>query len=884
VPKFALKKNGLELERRTQSGSFFDVVGRKAAVFGYESRSLEAWVYPLKILDDFKLSFRLRGYSLEIAGEISGPEIEVSIDARPEATIFTYSHAAFTVRQIIFAPVDEPGIIMLLDVESVLPMRITGSFRPRLRLMWPAGLMTPNLGWDEKAHVYSLTEESRRFVGLVGSPRARDVSLMPYQEEPRDAPAEFVIEVPPEMTRSEFIPIVMAGSVSGRDQARATYDRLISRAQELYENNVLYYERLQKETVELSTPDERLNTAFAWAKVGIDKGIATNPYLGTGLVAGFRTSGDSERPGFAWFFGRDALWTSLAITSEGDFASTRAALDFLKKFQRVDGKVPHEISQSASLVPWFTDYPYPSASADATPLYVIAHADYWRASGDLDFIRANWDSITKAYRFSAATDTDNNGLIENSNVGHGWVEGGALHPAHEEIYLEGLWIEASLGMAELAERMNDPELAREARAGAERARKAVEKTYWLPERGFYAFATALPRATPAVAEPGPNREVRQARLGELSKARLIDEDTVLPAVPLWWHELDDGRAQSEIEHLGSGAMEADWGMRILSDSSRLYDPLSYHYGSVWPLFTGWASVAAYRYGRPHTGFQALASNALLTWSNALGYVTELLSGAFNAPFGRSSHHQVWSEAMVVVPVLRGLFGIEVSGGGKELRFAPQLPANWDRVSVSNVAAGRARYDLSLERSAGQERIVIARRERAKSEAASGPEASGLTRIVVAPAFPLDARVRAVTVNHRHGTFSITRSGDVERAEVTIESPAPTVEVVFAYDAGTDVYTQPEELEAGAPSQGLRIIHSRADANALHLTLEGVGERSYSLRVRTGRELGEPNNRGLIIRRLAGQDPELLVTFEGAGDAYVRRELSIPLLERQRESR
>jgi len=160
VPKFALKKNGLELERRTQSGSFFDVVGRKAAVFGYESRSLEAWVYPLKILDDFKLSFRLRGYSLEIAGEISGPEIEVSIDARPEATIFTYSHAAFTVRQIIFAPVDEPGIIMLLDVESVLPMRITGSFRPRLRLMWPAGLMTPNLGWDEKAHVYSLTEES----------------------------------------------------------------------------------------------------------------------------------------------------------------------------------------------------------------------------------------------------------------------------------------------------------------------------------------------------------------------------------------------------------------------------------------------------------------------------------------------------------------------------------------------------------------------------------------------------------------------------------------------------------------------------------------------------------------------------------------------------
>ena len=110
-------------------------------------------------------------------------------------------------------------------------------------------------------------------------------------------------------------------------------------------------------------------------------------------------------------------------------------------------------------------------------------------------------------------------------------------------------------------------------------------------------------------------------------------------------------------------MATDWGHRILSDRSELYDPLSYHYGSVWPLFTGWASVAAYRYGRPHVGYQALMANALLTESGALGYVTELLSGDFNAPFGRSSHHQIWSEAMVVTPLVRGLLGIEPLDGG-----------------------------------------------------------------------------------------------------------------------------------------------------------------------------------------------------------------------------
>src|SRR5205814_9227332 len=120
---------------------------------------------------------------------------------------------------------------------------------------------------------------------------------------------------------------------------------------------------------------------------------------------------------------------------------------------------------------------------------------------------------------------------------------------------------------------------------------------------------------------------------------------------------------------------------ILSNRSALYDPLSYHYGSVWPLFTGWASVAAYRHGRPLAGLQALMANGLLTFPGALGYVTELLSGDFATPFGRSSHHQVWSEAMVVTPAVRGMLGIEPDDGGRALRVAPALPANWDRVEA-----------------------------------------------------------------------------------------------------------------------------------------------------------------------------------------------------------
>ena len=870
IKKFTLKKSGLELERRTQLGSFFDVVGRRSAVFGYENRSLEAWVYPLKIIDDFNLAFQLQGYPLDI----HGPDITVAINARPEATTFTYSHAAFTVRQTIFAPIDEPGIIMLLDVESVLPMTITGSFRPKLRLMWPAGLMTAYLGWDESAHFYTIGEETNRFVGMIGSPVARDVSVMPYQEEPRDAPVRFVIDAG-DAAKSTFIPIVIAGSVEGRVKARATYDKLLASAQSLYENNVNYYSRLQ-ETATVETPDERLNTAFAWAKVGVDKGIATNPFLGRGLLAGFRTSGESERPGFAWFFGRDALWTALAITSYGDYAATRTTLDFLKKFQRDDGKIPHEISQSAGLINWFKDYGYAWASADATPLYIIAHGDYWRTSGDLEFIKKNWDSIVKAYRFTAASDTDGNGLIENTNFGHGWVEGGALYPPHEEIYMQGLWIEALGCIAELADRLNDSKLAAEARTAAARTRAAAEKAYWLADRGFYAFATNRPQATPRTAEPGPNRDRRQSRLNEISKVSLIDEDTVLPAVPLWWRTLDGERAQSEIDHLGGGAMATDWGARIISNRSMLYDPLSYHYGSVWPLFTGWVSMGAYRYGRPHVGYQTLMANALLTYSGALGYVTELLSGNFNAAFGRSSHHQVWSEAMVVTPLMRGLLGIEAHDGGNALTFAPQLPANWDRASVSNLSVGDRQCKLTFERATGVQTITIPPFSSTMHTQFQTGAVKKL-RVTIAPAFPLDARIRSVTVNGQPAEFKLTQVGDIQRAEMSFDLTL-FAKIVFSYDEGTDVYVVPELLKPGQSSEGIRVLRCRAEANALRLVVEGVGGRSYTLGVRSQRRLGEAS--GVKASRAAGNtDQQLLITFDGPPDTYVRREVIVPMLAR-----
>ena len=248
------------------------------------------------------------------------------------------------------------------------------------------------------------------------------------------------------------------------------------------------------------------------------------------------------------------------------------------------------------------------------------------------------------------------------------------------------------------------------------------------------------------------------------------------------------------------------------------------------------------------------------------------SGDFNAPFGRSSHHQVWSEAMVITPALRGLLGIEITDGGKELRFAPQLPANWDRIEAQAVAAGDARYDLKLVRTTG--RLTITITQRAASMTGPASSSHGVERFVVAPAFPLDARVRRVRVQGHTTRFEIKSAGDIQRAEVSVEAQEPSVELVFTYREGTEVYLVPESLTPGAQSTGLRILRARAGKDALTLLLEGLGGRTYGVRARTPYQLGQTD--GVIVQADGRSDPQLSVAFEGLPDLYVRRELTIPI--------
>src|SRR3989440_7981437 len=399
--------------------------------------------------------------------------------------------------------------------------------------------------------------------------------------------------------------------------------------------------------------------------------MVTNPFPGTGLLAGYRTSGESQRPGFAWFFGRDSFWTSLALNAEGDFSNSRAALEFISKYQREDGKIPHEISQGANFVDWFKGYPYPYASADATPLYIIAMNDYVAKSGDTAFAKEKWESLRKAYEFLKST-YDARGLPQNLGVGHGWVEGGPLLPVKTEYYQSGLGAEALRALANLAHGTGQEELNKALEKDFEKQRALVNESFWIAPEKRFAFALD-------------------------KNDQKVDEPSVLATVPMWFGLPSEADAVPMIQQLAGLDHQTDWGMRIISVNSPKFSGGGDHYGSVWPLFPGWASVAEYRYHQAFPAYANLRANALLALDGSLGHVTEVLSGDYYQPLSTSSPHQIWSAAMVVSPLLRGLLGLATDATTGTITLAPHVPPNWNSFAIHTVRVGTVTADLAYSK-------------------------------------------------------------------------------------------------------------------------------------------------------------------------------------------
>lgn len=807
IPRFSLQPNPIALAGPARPQRYLEASGRRAAFLGREDGSFEAWIYPLKVLHGFQLSFGTPAY----AEPIPGADLASSVEVRPEATIVRYAHDSFTADAIWFVPQDEQGGLILLDINSSVPLRITVKFRIDLKPMWPAALGGQNSTWDDEVKAYVAGEASRKHAAYIGSPLASTPPEQPAHNLP-DAPSQFSITVTPQDAVRGFIPIAIAASAEGAAAARQTYERLLASAEPLYRDTAAHYRRVREEMTAIETPDPRIDLAFEWGKVALDKGFVCNPQLGCGLIAGLGPSGTTERPGFGWFFGGDAFMNAWAMTAYGDLESVKQTLEFLRKRQRADGKMMHELSQGAAYINWFEDFPYGYYHADTTALYITAVRDYVRSSGDAAFAKEFWPSIRKAYDYCVSADEDGDGLMDNSRAGLGAVEVGKLRRADllTDVYLASAWTEAAAAAAELAAIAGDP-FAAAARDAHAKARAALNRRF-LDDAGrrIYYALTKNGRGDP--------------------------EATAWSAFGIWRgvFEAERPAVTGMLDELARPGIAADWGARLLSRESADYEPLSYNNGAVWPFLTGFATLALYSHNRPDAGWQYLEATADLAFMEPRGYTPELFSGDRLRSLDPAVPHQLFSSSGFISGLLRGLLGLReppADDAAAALVLEPTLPAAWDRVRVRRLRWRDAILDVDYSRSARGVDVTVT-------------QTGHVRHLVVRLKLPPGAEAeRGIS------TLRFERAAQTQHVAVR-----PGIELWPVHDA----------LRAGDVSQRLRIINTSFDGRRYTARLEGRRGRSYALVASIPFSI--ESIEGATIVKRNGSRTELIVPFDaGSGD-------------------
>ena len=822
----AEQSTSLELSRPVRSWEFLAAVGTRAGIFGNEAGNFEAWVYPLKILRDFDLRFHTDGRILP------AESLARTVTLRPESCSILYAGDTFQVRETLFVPVHASGAVIIIDVETAQALEVEASFHRDFQLEWPAALGGTYLNWEPELRAFYLGEEQKKYVALVGSPSATLLNQEYFTNYSSSEESSFLLGATAKGRDTKII--VIAASVQGRAEAESTYRRLSGNYADQLRDSAEYYRKYLDGTVSLRLPDVQLQQAYDWARISMAQGLVTNPFLGTGLIAGYRTSGESQRPGFAWFFGRDALWTTLALDAEGDFSTSRTALEFLSTYQRADGKIAHEISQGASFVPWFKDYPYGYASADATPLYLIAANDYVTRSGDVAFAKQKWDSLWRAYQFLKST-YDAQNLPQNFGIGHGWVEGGPLLPVKTELYQSGLGAEALRSLANLARLTEKNDLSQQLSQNFAQQRTHLNQAFWAPEKNIFSFAL-----------DNTNQRVNGA--------------SVLATVPMWFGLLDEDKAELMVNQLADSDHEADWGMRIISSRDPKYSPGGYHFGAVWPLFTGWASVGEYRYHRAFPAYSNLRANSLLALEGSLGHVTEVLSGDYHQPLSTSSPHQIWSAAMIVSPLLRGMLGLQIDALSHQLVFAPHVPAEWDSFRVDNLRVGDRTLELNYHRTTDS--ITL--------EAKSG--GPGESTVEFSPAISLRAQILGAEINGHRVPIDIHKNALDQHltVRVPVSGNQRTVRIRLRNDFGLSYSSTLPAL--GSPSEGLRVVSENwsPGRDKLELDVSGRSGHLYKLDVWNHEQIASVE--GAALETIDQARARLNVRFSGTGTDYVHSKI------------
>lgn len=812
----------------TQSSRFLAVHGRRAAVFGYSENGLEIWAYPLQLADSFSVAFLPQHGTTVIDGRTVLRRILYS----PEAVTRIYVGPDFVVREKLFVPLDAPGAVVSYEVDGVRPVDIVVRFKPVLNLMWPGGVGGQEASWNAAASGYLLSEPLRRYTALVTSPDiiARDET--PNATRPVSDASGVAFTMRPNSARSAVV--VIAAGLSGEDPVPIARD-LLSKRSVLENAAAQHYREILDRALQIETPDPEVNRALAWSQIALEQAWACNPDLGCAQLAGYGPSRKARRPQYAWFFAGDGMVATHALLAAGRYQRAREQLEFILKFQdRKTGMIWHELSHSAPALEW-RKYPYMYVHVDLSYDFLDTVAEYYSVTGDLPFVKENWNALQSVYVYCQSLLDPRDGLPRIPTDKQGSNEQDALS---DELTLSAGWVTASEAFAALATATGRHAAARDALGASRRARQAIAGRYWDESMRFWISGHTRSGAPVADRDIRPVSAVRESLFSREQRSFVLDQ-------------------------LASSDFQTDWGTRSKAASDPTYDPNSYASGSVWGLGTAGMASAFWAEHRPVTALPVWS--ALVPWSSldSPGHMHETLAGDFYHEEVESVPEQTWSSAAFLSAAAQGLLGLRVDGVARHVHFAPHLPPAWDRIALRRIRVGGSEVTLDLAQAAGEVTLRI------RNEGAP-------VRISFDPELPLGAKVGSARIAEREIAATLVQHPQDSHARLEFDLPAGDVLLRMSYTGGVAIVPDTPGPVVGEASRAPKIVSVSLKDRLYTIELDHVASEPARFELRTPWKIEEvrgatfsthaPSSYGFKIDASAGNETrayrrsKVLVTF------------------------
>ncbi len=419
-------------------------------------------------------------------------------------------------------------------------------------------------------------------------------------------------------------------------------------------------------------------------------------------------SGRIPAAGVPWFvapFGRDSLLTSYECL----MLNPRLARDTLTVLAGMQahsdepwrdaepGKILHELRSGelarAGLIPHTPYY----GTVDATPLFVMLAAAYFRWTADTDTLVALKPALDAALEWiDRHGDADGDGFVEYQRrsaaglANQGWkdsddavihADGTLAQGPIALVEVQGYVYLAKLRIAEVYETLGEGDRARELRKEAERLREAFNEAFWNPQEGTFALAL-----------DGRKRQVASVASN--------------PGHCLYCGIVDPEKADALAQRLMAPDMFSGWGVRTLSAQSPAYNPMSYHNGSIWPHDNAIIAAGLKRYGHPEATLRiatALFDVASRTRDHRLaelycGFDRQDTSEIVEYPV--ACMPQAWAAAAPLM-LLQAMLGITAHAPTKTLGIMqPNMPAWLGRAELRGLRVGEAHVSLAFTQNAG----------------------------------------------------------------------------------------------------------------------------------------------------------------------------------------